>query len=485
MPTHETLEHYCDPSWHQWDAWEATKHNQVTWMCGGLGAGKTWALVWWCYFMASQWATDRDGLLWQPDFACYEDTFMTLWRALIPGEGTLWSQVATKSSGKMLKIHVSKSRTVTIFIRSAMNSQTVKRSEGLSPIGWVAIDEPARMLLGQKAFTNSLGRARNTMKGWHHNPIFMVGSPLGLGHWTAQTMGCTTDHPRLGYYQCYEPDPLEHPGYVIRACKTADNAKNLSADFERVYRIGTSKELADQEMNASLMHSSGMVLPEWNAPIHVLPYALIRDMWDRRIQRPVGGVDWGYHTCANEVVGWTKDKEFLLIDETYAHGITDIEQGKLAWDLMQIYATKKGTHGLTMPWYCDPEDRGAREQWKKGFDYKGRHYVLGAKKAKNAWQAGIDRLRHQMSVRPGMDHPAHPPGNGLGRPGMFVSDRCKGFIEEAPQYRHLAKEEGRPLKDGHASADPLCNDHAVDAVRYPCFTTATTLPTRSYGHAAM
>jgi len=380
---------------------------------------------------------------------------------------------------------VSKSRTVTIYVRSAMNRQTVMRSEGLTTIGWVGIDEPARMLLGQKAFTNSLGRARAKMSGWNHNPIYMVGSPLGLGHWTANVMGCTTDHPEMGYYQCYLPDALKRPGYVIRACRTRDNASNLADNYESGARLGMSRELADQEFNASLTFASGMVLPEWSTPIHVLPHEQILEMWNRRIQRPVGGVDWGYHTCANEVVGWTKDRELLLIDETYAHGMTDIEQGVLAHGFTQQYATKAGTGGdLTMPWYCDPEDRGAREQWKKGFEYKGKFYVIGARKAKNAWQAGIDRLRHQMSVRPGLDHPSHPPGNRLGRPGFFVSDRCQGFIEEAPAYRHLAKEEGKPLKDGHASADPLCNDHAVDAVRYPCFTTATTLPTRSFSRKA-
>ncbi|MEE9367198.1 MAG: hypothetical protein V3W44_10955 [Dehalococcoidales bacterium] len=433
--------------------------------------------------MAMYWGSDQDGLLWEPDFSAYEDTFMALWRELIPGEGTLWSQVATKSSGKMLKINVSKSRTVTIYIRSAMNRQTVMRSEGLTTIGWVAIDEPARMLMGQKAFSNSLGRARNPMQGWHHNPIFMVGSPLGLGHWTAETMGCTTDHPKMGYHQCYEPDPLEHPGYVIRACRTSDNASNLSDDYEYKYRLGVSRELADQEMNASLTFASGMVLPEWQTPVHVLPHEHVLEMWERRIQRPIGGVDWGYHTCANEVLGWTKDRELLLIDETYAHGMTDIDQGVEAWKLTQEYATRERANGdKAMPWYCDPENRGGREQWKKGFrDLDGKFYVVGAVKANNAWQAGIDRLRHQLSIRPGLDHPAFPRGNRLGRPGMFVSDRCQGFIAEAPAYRHLAKEEGKPLKDGYASADPLCDDHAIDSARYACFTTATTLPTRSYG----
>jgi hypothetical protein len=434
--------------------------------------------------MATEWAPERDGLLWEPDFATFEDTFMVLWRVLIPGEGVLWSQVNTKAGGRQIKIHVRKSRTVTIYVRSAMNRQNVMRSEGLTTIGWVGIDEPARMLVGKKAFTNSLGRLRNPIEGWGHNPVFMVGTPLGLGHWTADVMGCTTDHPAAGYYAVYEPDPLKKPGYAIRACRTKDNARNLSPTYESDARIGMSRELADQDFNASLMHASGMILPEWRAPVHVLPHAQIMEMWERDVRRPVGGADPGFHTAASDVCGWTKNKEFLVVDEWYEHGFDIIRQGVAMDGLAREYAMKARKSGHpVLPWYVDPANRGTRELWKKGFEYRGKKYVIHAARAKNDWQPGIDLLRTLLSVRPGFDHPAHPPGNRLGRPGMFVSDRCQGFIAEAPSYRHLPKEEGKPLKDGHASADPLCDDHSIDAVRYPAFTTATTLPTRSYGRS--
>jgi len=479
------IEFLCQPKHHQWDAWEATKTHQVVWMCGGLGAGKTWAMVWWVWLMATEWAPDVDGLLFEPDFATYSDVFLKLFRLLIPGEGVLWDAVNTRDGGRQLHIHVSKARTVTVFVRSAMNTQNVMRSEGLTTVGWTAIDEPARMLVGEKAFTNSLGRSRVQIPGWEYNPIFMVGSPRGLGHWTANVMGCTTDHPAFGYDRIYEPDAAKKPGYAIRACRTKDNKDNLAKNFERNYRISVGEALAAQEMNAALMFGSGMVLPEWRTPLHVLPHEVIKELWDRTVQRPIGGTDWGYHRAASEVCGWTKDKELLVIDEYYFSGGTVIEQGVAMHGFTQDYAMKIGKGGKkAMPWYCDPEDRGARELMKKGFEHKGNQYVVGAKQAKNAWQPGIDLLRNLLSVRPHLDHPGHPPGNRMGRPGMFVSDRCEGFITEAPAYRHLAKEEGKPLKDGHASADPLCDDHAVDAVRYPAFTTATTLPTRSYGRKA-
>lgn len=432
--------------------------------------------------MATEWATEVDGLLFEPDFATYEDVFLTIWRACIPGENVFWKEVNTRSGGRQLKIFVRKGRTVTIFVRSAMNSQNVMRSEGLTSVGWTAIDEPARMLCGQKAFTNSIGRSRVQIPGWEFNPIFIVGSPRGLGHWTAQAMGCTTDHPKYGYYRMYEPDPIEKPGYAIRACRTADNADNLADNYEKNYRIAVGEALAAQEMNASLMYDSEMVLPEWRKAIHVLPHELIADMWQRTVRRPMGGADWGWHTSASEVCAYTTDKELLLIDERYEHGQTVIQQGVGMHELTQKYAMRKGRQNeLTLPWYGDPEDRGARELLKKGFEYEGKNYVVKVAQGKNAWQPGIDLLRNLMAVRPGLDHPAYAPGNGLGRPGFFVSERCQGFIAEAPAYRRVTLEEGKPIKLGHASADPTCDDHAIDATRYPAYSTATTLPTRSYG----
>jgi hypothetical protein len=314
----------------------------------------------------------------------------------------------------------------------------------------------------------------------------MVGSPLGLGHWTAKKMGCTADHPTVGYFDCYEPDPVEHPGYVIRACRTKDNAENLSDNYESGARLGMSTELADQEFNASLTHSSGMVLPEWNTGVHVLPHEHLKEMWDKLVRKAQGGTDWGTHTQACEVTGWTKNPEFLVVDEWYKSGMNMLQQGVAMSGFTDQYAMNVLNDKPSMAWYCDPADggTGARDIMKKGFTVDGKEYFVGARKAKNAWEPGISLLRQLLSVRPGFDHPAYPPGNQRGRPGMFVSDRCKGFISEAPAYRLMAKEDGKPLKDGHQATDPLCADHAIDAVRYACFTTKTSLPTRSFGRRA-
>ena len=452
-------------------------------MCGGLGSGKTWAAVWWCWMMATEWATSVDGLLFEPDFATYEDTFMEIWRLCIPGENVLWKQVFTRTGGKQIHIFVRKSRTVKIFVRSASHRGYTMKSEGLTTVGWTVIDEPARMLMGEKAFTNSLGRSRAHLPGWKHNPIFIVGSTMGLGHWTAKVMGCTTDHPKMGYLAPYEPDPINKPQYAIRACRTSDNKDNLNETFEQDYRASVRDSLADQEMNASLMHASGMVLPEWRTSVHVLPHAMIMEMWNQGVSRALGGADIG-RVGAAAVCGRNKDNELLLVGEYYERDETVIQQGVAMHKLTQNFATRERQGRKVIPWFVDPSAFQTIKLWKTGFEYKGQTYFAHASKAKNDWQPGIDSLRNLLSVRPNIDHPAFPPGNRKGRPGMFVSDRCTGWITEAPAYRYLAEEEGKPIKDGAAGADPLCDDHAIDSVRYPVFTTATNLPARSYGKAA-
>ncbi len=357
------------------------------------------------------------------------------------------------------------------------------KSEGLTTVGWTVIDEPARMLMGEKAFTNSLGRSRAHLPGWKHNPIFIVGSPMGLGHWTAKVMGCTTDHPKMGYLAPYEPDPINKPQYAIRACRTSDNKDNLNETFEQDYRASVRDSLADQEMNASLMHASGMVLPEWRTSVHVLPHAMIMEMWNQGVSRALGGADIG-RVGAAAVCGRNKDNELLLVGEYYERDETVIQQGVAMHKLTQNFATRERQGRKVIPWFVDPSAFQTIKLWKTGFEYKGQTYFAHASKAKNDWQPGIDSLRNLLSVRPNIDHPAFPPGNRKGRPGMFVSDRCTGWITEAPAYRYLAEEEGKPIKDGAAGADPLCDDHAIDSVRYPVFTTATNLPARSYGKAA-
>ena len=187
----------CFPHQHQYDAIEATKKYPIVWLCGGLGSGKSHLLVHWVYMMATIWAPGCDGLIVQPDFSAFEDIFMTLWRQEVPGEGTHWKLLNTKAGGRHLVIYMGNGIKTTVFVRSAMNVQSVVRIDGLTTITWAAMDEPARMLCGKTAFEKVLGRTRNPHP-FGHNPLFIVGSPRGF-NWLTDVLGLDSDHPPLAY----------------------------------------------------------------------------------------------------------------------------------------------------------------------------------------------------------------------------------------------------------------------------------------------
>jgi hypothetical protein len=442
--------------------------------------------------MAVHYAPGYDGLIIEPDFATFTEVFMSVWRDQIPGEDRLWKLTRKTHEGLCLEIYASKSKTTRVFIRSGMNLQTVKRIDGLTTIAWAGIDEPARMITGEVAFQKALGRLRVPLPGYKYNPLLIVGSPLGLNHWTAGAFGCQQDHPAEGYVDGYFPDPVEKPGYYIRACRTRDNATHLQDNYEHNCRVAFGEALAEQEFNASLMSTRGMVLPEWSAPKNVLIHGLVKDLWERRVRTSPGGADWGTTRPAAAVVtGWTGDRELVVPALWYEAGRHIIQQGVAMHALQEEWAKTRGKTRNFIQWYGDPYRPGNIKLLQQGFDYDGKHYpglsIKGAKTGRDvgtktgAWQAGIDLLRNMMSLRRGVDHPAWPVGNQLGAPRFYVSDRCKPLLDEIPKYRYPEIIPGKPIP---GDADPLCDDHAIDCVRYAAYSTATRGVVRSYSRAA-
>lgn len=483
------------PHLHQHHAIQSTRDNPVTWLCGGLGSGKSHLGVHYTYLMGAEYAPGIDGLVVMPDFASFEDIFMALWRQEIPGEGRLWHYKHTQSGGRHLVIDTPRGRS-TVYIRSAMNIQNVQRIDGLTTIGWSLMDEPARMLCGEMAFEKVLGRTRSKRiereHGYKHNPILIIGSPRGF-NWLANAFGCTEDHPKHGYDRGYYPDTDGHPGYFIRACRTKDNAENLSDNYEENARIAYSQALYDQEFSASLISAQGMILPEWSKPIHVIPDKLADEMWQHRVIRPIGGMDWGFTApAATAIMGWTGDHELIVIDEWYKRGRQVHEQGAWAYHANHRWGKRTAPGGrLTIPYFGDPADPGKIELLRKGFAWRGERMSLDIKAAKyhggsashtsapTGWQARIDLLRSLLTPRSGVEHPASIHNDklrGVGAPRFYVAARCKNLISEIPAYRQKEQQDGKPDREGAVG-----HDHLIDAVCGAAYTTDTTLEVRGFG----
>jgi hypothetical protein len=475
------------PHIHQYDAIIATLAHPVVWLCGGLGSGKTHALVWWIFFMATEWARGKDGLLFEPDFATFDDTFMSVWRAQIPGEGSLWVVKRTDNRRRLI-ISPAKGVVTTVFVRSAMNRQSVMRSEGLTTIAWAAIDEPARMLCGEQAFKNCVARARVPIPGFNHNPKFIVGTPRGLGHWTAEAFGCTEDHPDIAYTVGYQPDAKNKPGYFIRACETKENVEFLSPNYEAEGRVAMGAALGAQEFAASLMSAQGRILPEFSKAVHVIPHELALKLWAERVTHPFGGLDWGYTAPADvHTMGWTRDKELVVIDEWQRTGQHVQKQGSIMSMHEDAYAKSTGQLGRKqLPWYGDPSNPGKIDTLRMGYNWRGVDYAFGVvpfkatsnTPGKGIWQARLDLLRILMDPRPGVEHPAYP-GNAAvtarGAPRYYMSDRCTFAAKEMAAYRQAEQKYGEPAREGAEG-----EDHGIDAIGGAAYTTATTLKITGY-----
>jgi hypothetical protein len=439
------------PRLHQWHALQATLIYDVTWMCGGLGAGKTHFLVQWAYDMASDLCAGVDGLIVEPDFDTFYDTFMPLWRAAVPGEGTLWRlQSTNQGSSKQLAVRNTKGGWTLIYIRSAMNAQTVARIDGLTTVGWWGLDEPARMKCGKAAFQKALGRGRApTPLG--RNPGLIVGSPRGF-NWVCDAFKIDTDHPPHGYTVGYSP----RPGYFVRACRTRDNEQALGAGYEQRVTDAYGEAFAAQELSGGLVRAEGQVFETWYPALHVVPHAVALKFW-ARTRRRAAGVDWGYTKPASVMpCGLTGDGEFIVIDEWYHPRRQAHEQGAAAARFREQYGV--------FNFHCDPEDSGKIALWQQGFAYQGRKYTLAAQKADNAWEAGNDRLRQLMAPRRGVPHPCVVDLDGRPVDGaslLIVSDRCTNLIKEFGSYLQRPVQEGQPIREGATG-----EDHAIDGVRY-------------------
>ncbi|MCU0292537.1 MAG: hypothetical protein MUF10_11220 [Thermoanaerobaculaceae bacterium] len=438
------------PKRHQWDALEATKRNLVTWLCAGWGAGKTYALVQWCYDLASH-GTWGDGLLTEPDFDTFYDVFMGTWEEVVPGEGRVWKLESTnKGNSKQLVVrNAGRNHWTKIYIRSAMNRQTVKRIEGLPTIGWWAMDEPANMICGHIAFEKSMSRARRpNVHG--HNPGLIVGKPAGF-NWLAEKFGIETDHPPQAYTLGYNTKP----GYFVRAARTRDNAENLRDGYDADLRA-FGDLFAAQELDAGIVRAEGLIFPNWYPSFHVIPHAVALRLWEQ-VRRKAGGVDWGFtNPGCNLPMGLTGDGELVVIDEWYERRRQGEEQGAAAAHFRDVYGV--------LEWHADPAEPGKLDRWRKGFDWNGRHCRLAVHEAVKHWEAGNDLIRSLLSMRHGVPHPHVVDAAGrpvMGAPRLYVSDRCVHLRQELGAYTQRKVLPGQPPREG-AEGD----DHAIDALRY-------------------
>ncbi len=448
------VDYYPEP--HQYD-WHNAPHR-FKWLCGGIGSGKTYAGAIEACMCAIARNPGKRGMIIVPDY----DTFWDVNFPLIEATWPPIYDVNRRGNKPRLLVHCGDKGISEILVRSAMNRQNVARIDGPT-IAWAWMDEPSRMLQGHAAWQKVIGRIRQKA-AW--NGVFVTGSPRGV-NWIAKAFAHEDRLPDIAWTQGFSPKP----NYYIRAAKTSDNRSNEPGYLPSL--IDAYGELyAEQELSGDILAMEGRIYPNWYKTLHVVPHEVALALFETTTKR-TGGVDWGWtNPACNVYAGWTDDSELITIDEWYHRRKQKEEQGYEAYKAQQ-----PGKYDV-LYYYADPSEPGHIDKWRRGFHWAGSDYqVTGVIPAPNEWEPGVDCVRNLLHLRGigKLDHPAHPIGNGLGKPSLFVSERCVNIIREFPAYREIEVDgTDKPPREG---ATGEC--HSLDAIRYMAYGTLKTYEVES------
>lgn len=187
----------------------------------------------------------------------------------------------------------------------------------------------------------------------------------------------------------------------------------------------------------------GLVYPEFQRAVHVLPHAEVERLYrsgNRWLFHSTGcGVDWGWSDPSAWIVGGrTGSGTMVLVDEMYEQNVTTDQQG---W--FPRAKALRDRHVLS--WFtADPSEPGYITSLRRYLSDRPVVY-----NADNAISEGIRRVRRQLAQRDGQD-----------RPRLVISDRCVNVIRELETYQYRAGASG-PSEEPEDK-----NNHAMDALRY-------------------
>lgn len=414
----------------------------------------------WLYDMATQHCPGLDGLLVEPDFETFDDVFMKTWRKVVPGEGPHWRMATSnRGHGKQIEITCPGGLVSTIYVRSAMNAQTVERIDGLMTISYVGLDEIARAKAGKRAWELSVSRCRVPSPIGNH--ILVVGKPNGF-NWTADAFGCTEDHPPQAWETGYESRMPGRGGdgsgqlSFIRAGKTSDNAKHLGDGYEDTL-LAFGERFAKENVYGSLVHTQGAIFPGWHKPMHVISNEEADMMWARAVVKKACGGDYGFGSfSAWLTTGATGDGDMLCIDEWYKHNA-------LLKDIAYNGARMRRRWGVRSFPY-DSANTGIIAEIATGCMYKGDLERVSAFKADKDFEQGAGKLRDLMEFFKDKVHPFKLDEHGRtvkGSSKFFVAERCVNLCSEFSKYREKEEVTDTPL-----SERTVGHDHLIDCCRY-------------------
>lgn len=404
------------------------------WYCAGYGSGKTTASVWEAFCNAIIHHPGYTGIVCAPTFPLLWQGWVAEWKRQIPSA----CYRIREGSDARIWVYGPGGQVSEILLRSTLNAASLEAVNA----AWAVFDEATRER-DPEPYRVLLGRLRRGNPG-HQRGLVLTGPPMTRRHWTATEFGAGTDATHEGDAMAWH-DALQA---VIRA-RTRDNP-HLPESYEREIRArsGATKAWCAQWLDAMFGSIEGQVYEAFSRDVHVLPHAsLVGRVW-RSVICPV---DWGWsNPGAMLVLCEDGHGDLYVTHEEYHRGktVTDTPDG---WVPIGVRLVKE--HRVKS-FHCDPSSPGHMETLARGLRVaKVSRLVLPAD---NDTGEGIRRVSARLEWAAAREDPLV-----IGRPALYVSDRCHNTIAEFEGYAR------RRERDGAISEAPeKRNDHAMDALRY-------------------
>lgn len=376
---------------------------------GGVGSGKTIALMMKAMWDFSTYASQKPGMLaifTVPTMFGAELFFLPKWNELYRDfRGKIWDWHEKKAALKFPQWDA------TMFIRSAGEPDAIRGGE----VARIYMDEAASLAVPNQEETFRVGQGRIRQKGFGHNQICVATTPQETRRWIIQRW---RDH-----INPLTQRPLESPqNYVLFPARMDDNPhldQDYKADLEAEWG-GT--RWGRQELGGEFLNIYGLMYE------HLNPDKVFIDPHPETVfTKTVYGIDFGV-TSPTSVTEWKQDSSGRkwATDEFYQRKANEEDWIKWLADRNAMIVR------------CDPS--ASEDQ----IQYWRTRYGLNIRRSK-AKSFG-DRVNLWK---------------GLGQT-VFISRKARNTWEEIQNLAQRRNRQGDWLEEW----DPGCADHAWDSGAY-------------------
>lgn len=245
---------------------------------------------------------------------------------------------------------------------------------------------------------------------------------------------------------------------------TYENAENLEPDYIATLEATYRGQMRERFLLGRWAAYEGLVYPEWNDDVHVLPHDLIVDHYNRLmlssfVPSVYEAYDHGIAVPSCYLWGFADDRgNVFLVDGHYAAETSIEEHAHLIKATRELYDSDRARRVLADPSLFRRHVGDKRTVGKTVADLFW-ECGIGMEPGNNDKMNGVHKVKQYLTVQKNRPHPIYE--GIIGSPCLYVSDRLDWFSAEINDYYWKKNTAGEQIDE------PIDkNDHALDTTRY-------------------